>query len=148
MLKRKEIEDALRDYHWMIKEIDRLHEELATANTSCTTQYGIEASLPKANGNSDTVGREVINRERKRRTLTKLEAKVQFIENNMACIEDARQLTVLNCMLDGMNIVSISQHMGFSERTVYTIKDEIVKRMKENAEIAENAGITGKLNVS
>ncbi|MFJ8266799.1 LuxR C-terminal-related transcriptional regulator [Peribacillus asahii] len=59
------------------------------------------------------------------------------------CIDDDRELTVLNCLLDGMSIVAISQHMSFSERKVYSIKDNIVKRMKENAEIAKKTGIAG-----
>ncbi|MCK6203941.1 DNA-binding response regulator [Bacillus infantis] len=138
-----DIENALRDYHWMIKEIMRLKEELNTSNASVTAAYGIEASMPKGSGTSDPTGREVIQRDRRHKTLKKFEEKVKFIEQNSSCINDDRELTVLNCMLDGLNIVSISQHMGFSERKVYGLKDEIVKKMKENAENAGFAGIAG-----
>lgn len=135
-----EIENALRDYHWMIKEIQRLREELNSVNVSITTKYGVEASMPKGNKISKNVESEVISRERKQKTLKKFEDKVKFIETNCTCIEDDRELAVLNCILDGLSIVSISQHLGFSERKVYMIKDEIVKKIKENA---ENAGFTG-----
>lgn len=138
-----DIESALRDYNWMVKEIDRLRKELKTVNSSLTPVYGIEASLPKGSGTSDKVGNEVLNRDRKQKTIKKFEEKVQFIHDNSDCITDDRELTVLNCMLDGMSIVAISQHMGFSERKVYTIKDDIVRKMKENAENAENASIAG-----
>lgn len=138
-----DIENALRDYNWMVKEIQRLREELGIVNVSMTAKYGIESTLPKGNGTSNPVENEVISRERKQKTLNKFEKKVKFIEEHSVCIDDDRELTVLNCMLDGMSIVSISQHMGFSERKVYSIKDEIVNKMKKNAGNAEFAGIAG-----
>ena len=138
-----DIENALKDYHWMVKEIARLREELNTSNASVTAAYGIEATLPKGNDISDPTGRECLQRDRKHRTLKKFEDKVTFIENNANCITDDRELTVFNCLLDGMSIVAISQHMGFSERRVYNIKDDIVKNLKNNAENAGNARFAG-----
>lgn len=138
-----DIENALRDYHWMLKEIERLKEELKSVNSNVTPVYGIESSMPKGSGTSDKVGNEVVNRDRKQKTIQKFGAKVQFIHDNSDCITDDRELTVLNCMLDGMSIVAISQHMGFSERKVYTIKDDVVRKMKENAGNAGNASIAG-----
>lgn len=135
-----DIENALRDYHWMSREISRLREELNIVNTSVTAAYGLQASMPKGNETSDSTAREVIQRDRRHRTLKKFEKKVRFIEEHSVYVKDDREIAVLNCMLDGMNIVSISQHMGFSERRIYSIKDDIVKTMKENAEIAEIAG--------
>jgi DNA-binding NarL/FixJ family response regulator len=123
----------------MVKEIQRLKEELNVI-TAGTAKYGIEATLPKGNGTSNPIEREAISRERRHKTLKKFEEKVKFIEMNSGCIEDDRELTVLNCLLDGMSIVAISQHMGFSERKVYMLKDEIVKKMKENAGNADIAG--------
>ncbi len=137
-----DIENALRDYHWMIKEIQRLREELNTTNAKVTASYGIEATLPKGSGTSDPTGREVIQRERRYNTLKRFEEKVRFVERHSTCMSSDMELTVLNCMLDGLSVVAISQHLGFSERKIYSIKDCIVKQMKENAEnaeIAENA---------
>lgn len=138
-----EIENALRDYNWMTKEVTRLTEELKGVNAKLTAQYGIEATMPKSDGVSNPTETEYISKERKQKTLDKFKKKIEFIGTHSSCIEDDRQLTVLNCMLDGMSIVSISQHMGFSERKIYTIKDEIVRNMKENAEKAGYAGIAG-----
>ncbi|MFJ8266798.1 hypothetical protein [Peribacillus asahii] len=64
----------------MTKEIARLKEELNETDAKMTATYGIEASLPKGNGTSDPTGREVINHERKRKTLRKFENKVDFID--------------------------------------------------------------------
>ena len=136
-----DIENALRDYHWMVREISRLREELSTVNSSVTAAYGLQASMPKSNETSDSTAREVIQRDRRHRTLKKFEKKVRFIEERSVCVRDDREIAVLNCMLDGMSIVAISQHMGFSERKVYHIKDDIVKSMQENAGNAEFAKI-------
>jgi len=138
-----DIENALKDYSWMIKEIQRLREELNTPNTKMTASYGIEATLPKGNGTSDPVGREVIQRDRRYKTLKRFEKKVSFIEQHAPAIKSDREIAVLNCMLDGMSFVAISQHMGFSERKVYMIKDDIVKKLKESAENADFAEIAG-----
>lgn len=138
-----DIENALRDYSWMLKEITRLQDELNMTNAKMTATYGVEATLPKGGGISDPTGREVVNRDRKNRTLKKFISKVDFIDKHSVVINDDRELTVLNCLLDGMSIVSISQHMSFSERKVYSIKDDIVRKLKENAGNAGNAEIAG-----
>lgn len=143
MYTRNDIENALKDYFWMTKEIQRLKDELNAVNNKMTATYGVEATLPKGNGTSDPVGSEVIQRDRRYKTLKRFEEKVSFIEQHMSCIKSDREIAVLNCMLDGMSFVAISQHMGFSERKVYMIKDDIVKKLKESAENAEIAGIAG-----
>ena len=129
-MRQKELENALRDYHWMKKEIARLGKELTTAGGKLSAQYGIEASLPKASGNGDKIGQEVINRERQWKTLDKLRAKVKYIDENADKIVDVREMTVLNCLLSGLSIVSISQHMGLSERKIYMLKDDVVRKMR------------------
>lgn len=136
-----DIENALRDYSWMIKEIQRLKDELNTTNAKMSATYGIEASMPKGTGTSDSTLKEVVQRDRRHRTLKRFENKVQFVDKYSLCIKSDREIAVLNCMLDGMSFVAISQHMGFSERKVYMIKDDIVKKMKESAENAEIAEI-------
>lgn len=129
----REIESALRDYHWMKKEVGRLREELSVPNAKMTASYGIEATLPKASGTSDQTGQEVMNRDRKATTLKKFEEKVKFIEEHMVAIESDRAVTILNCLVDGMSFVAIAHHMGFSERKVYFIRDQIVNAMKKHA---------------
>lgn len=129
----REIENALRDYHWMIKEVSRLREELSMPNTKMTATYGIEASMPKAGGTSDPVGKEVMNRDRKSKTLSEFSEKVKFIEDNMSAIKSDRAVTVFNCLIDGLSFVAIAHHMGFSERKIYFIRDQIVNEMKKHA---------------
>lgn len=138
-----DIENALRDYHWMTKEIARLTEELNTSNASVTAAYGIESTMPKGGDISNPTEREVIQRDRRYETKKKFEKKVTFVETYSKHIKNDREITVLNCLLDGMSVVSISQHMGFSERKVYVLKDSIVNKMMKYAENAGNAEIAG-----
>lgn len=138
-MNKKEIEQALRDYRWMINEIKRQRELLNDVNPSVTAQGGIESSLPKAKGvTGDPVAMEVIRREKMTRWVQKLERKVLFIQERMKVITDEREKAVLNCMLDGMSMRAISKHMGLSERHVFRIKDSIVQQMADMADMAEN----------
>ncbi|MET3508567.1 DNA-binding response regulator [Halalkalibacter oceani] len=133
IINKNNVEQALRDYHWMPKEIERIKKRLEEMDTSVTAMYGIEASLPKPKGvHTDKVGNAVIRNEKQHRYLKKLQAKMKLVEDNIDSIEDDREKAVLFCMLDGMTQVSISLHLGLSEAKVSKIKYSIVNRMYEN----------------
>lgn len=144
-MNKKEIASILRDYHWMINEIQRQRKMLSDeVNGNFTAQYGIEASLPKGKGqNGDPIFREVIRREKKSRWIEKLEKKVMFIQEHMDCITNEREKAVLECLLDGMSMIAISRHMGLSERNIYKLRENIIDMMARNAENAGNAEIAG-----
>jgi DNA-directed RNA polymerase specialized sigma subunit len=141
---KKEIASILRDYHWMINEIQRQRKMLSDeVNGNFTAQYGIEASLPKGKGqNGDPIFREVIRREKKSRWIEKLEKKVMFIQEHMDCITNEREKAVLECLLDGMSMIAISKHMGLSVRHVQRIKNSIVDKMSEMSGLS---GMSGKM---
>lgn len=132
-MNKEQIESTLKDYHWMIKEINRqrklLNEDIGTR---LVAPSGIESSLPKAQGTvSDPVAQEVIRRDKKSSWIVKLEKKVLFIQERLPAIKDPREATVLECMLDGMTISAISQHMGLSRRHIYNIKESIVDKISQ-----------------
>src|SRR5690625_551361 len=130
-MNKKQIEQALRDYNWMINEIKRQRELLNDIDTSSlVAQSGIESSLPKGKGTtSDPVALEVIRRDKKSKWIEKLEKKVLFIQKRIHIITDEREKAVLECMLDGMSMIAISQHMGLSRRHIYNIKESIVEQI-------------------
>lgn len=142
-MNKKEIESALRNYYWMVKEIARLRAILEDAGENIVRQLDEDADMPKPKGKvSDPVYLETVRREKHWRRIEKLERKVKFIQENIDCITDDRERTVLDCMLDGMTLVAIALHLGTSEKQVRRIKDSIVDRIAENAEnadFAENA---------
>ncbi|WP_406944501.1 DNA-binding response regulator [Halobacillus sp. SY10] len=129
-MNKKQIENALRDYNWMINEIRRQRELLEDAGTNLVAQSGIESTLPKAQGETgDPVAREVVRRDKKYTWVHKLEVKVTFIQERMAVIVEEREKAVLECLLDGMSMVAIGNHMGLSSRHIRRIKNSIVSQM-------------------
>ncbi|MFP7288008.1 DNA-binding response regulator [Shouchella clausii] len=144
-MNRNDIEQALRDYHWMPKEVDRIQSTLNEVDTSVTATYGVEASLPKPKGQtSDKVGNEVVRRDKQHRYLIKIKNKMRAVEQMIDHIEDDRDKAVLFCLLDGMSQTQISLHLGLSESRVSKIKNKLVEQiyegLKEITESEESAG--------
>lgn len=126
----KQVEEALRNYSWMINEIKRQREMLSDAGENLVAQSGIESMLPKPKGiTSDPVAQEVIRRDKKSKWVLRLESKVLFIQKRISIITNEKEKAVLECMLDGMSMVSIGKHMGLSRRHIYTIKSSITSQI-------------------
>lgn len=143
-MEKRKIETALRDYHWMVKEIARLRNVLTGAGERIVKQYGIESSMPKGSGTtSDPVHLEVERREKLWGRVEKLEKKVLLIQSRIHLITDDREKTVLDCMLDGMSYRGIARHMGFSEKHIRNLKDSIVDRMSNES---ANSALSAKLH--
>lgn len=133
---KKEIEQILRDYNWMINEIKRQRELMGIKGGNLVAHLD---GMPKAKGSaSDPVALEVVRRDEASRWVQKLERKVLFIQERMKVITDEREKAVLNCMLDGMSMRAISKHMGLSERHVFRIKDSIVQQMADMADLSDS----------
>ena len=131
----EEIESAIRNYHWLIKEIARLKGELGLIGNPLMNKS--EPGQQRNGRPTNPTLNEVIRRETRLETLKKFQEKVEYVEENILIIVDDHETTVLNCLLDGMNISNISRHMGYSKRTIYSIKEEIVKKVKAHAEARE-----------
>jgi DNA-binding NarL/FixJ family response regulator len=126
----QEIESALRNYHWLVKEVVRLKYDLGMIGNPLSNKGEIG---PKTGRPFNPTLNEVVRREHKQETLTKFESKINYVERNTEIITNDRELTVLNCLLDGMNINNISRHMGYSKRTIYSIKESIIEKIKNYA---------------
>lgn len=125
---KQEIEQTLRDYHWMIREIERLRELLGDAGERVVRNYEL-LDMPKPQGGrSDPVALEVSRRERLWKKLRSYEQKVMYVQEKLEIIQDERERTVLDCMLDGMSMRAIAHHMGLSRRHVQNLKDRIVEQ--------------------
>jgi len=131
---KKEIEWTLHNYHWMIKEIQRLREYLAEYGEGVAIKID---GLPKGKGKpGDPLFMEVARRERYAKRLTHLEKKVRYIQDRIDVITDDRERTVLDCLLDGLTVVEISHHMRLSRKHVHRIKEDIVRKMAEAVPVA------------
>lgn len=127
---KKQIEQALRDYNWMINEIKRQRDLLSHIGGNVVAQGGIESAMPKAQGGtSDPVALEVIRRSESSKWVQNLEEKVLFIQERIHIITDEKEKAVLECMLDGMSMVAIGKHMGLSRRHIYTLKEKVIAQI-------------------
>jgi uncharacterized protein YerC len=126
----KEIEQILKDYHWMINSIKILRDSMKDAGEGLTAQYGDEASLPKPKGvTGDPIFREAVRREKRWKKVAEYEEKVQIIQDRMAAITDDREIEVLHWLLEGKSYRWIGLHMGLSFSHIRRIRDSIVHKL-------------------
>jgi helix-turn-helix protein len=131
-LNKFQIYTLLKDYHWMIKEIKRIQTLLDETDFKGTSQYGVEATLPKAQGNnSDPLFIEIHRRDKKYKRLNEYIQKIKFIEERLERITDEKEKVVLDCLLDGMSMVSIANHLGITRKHAHDIRDRIVDKLAE-----------------
>jgi DNA-binding NarL/FixJ family response regulator len=127
-----QIYGILKDYFWMIREIQKIDRELQKTDFAGVAQYGIEATLPHAVG---IVGRalenEVVRRSKKSERMLDYAKKVNFINERLGKVTDEKEKVVLDCMLDGMNLVAIAHHLKISRKQVHILRDTIVNRLAE-----------------
>jgi|SRR5699024_857900 len=128
-MNKAEIEQALRDYMWMMNEIIREREEMEHIKGG--NMISQITDMPKAAGGTtgDPVANEAIRRADKSKRILKLEKKVLFIQTHSKWIKDEREIAVLNLMLDGLSMKAIGNVMGLSRRHIYNIKESIVDKI-------------------
>ena len=125
-----QIYGILKNYCWMIQEIKRIDRELQQTDFQGIAQYGIEASMPKPQG---IVGKalenEVVRRVEKSKRLNKYIDEVIFVNERITSITDEKEKVVLDCLLDGMSINAISNHLRMSRTSITEIRDNIVDKL-------------------
>lgn len=132
-MNKKEVENILKDYSWMINSIKIMRESLEAAGEGLTSQYGVEASLPKPQGtNSDPIFREVARRSKRWERIHRYEEKVKFVQDRMHLIKDEREQEVLYWILEGKSMRWIGMHMGLSSTHVQRIRSSIVDKLVSN----------------
>jgi hypothetical protein len=126
-------EEDLRDYHWLVKEIERLQEYLDNAIRSMgpgnrlIAQYGDEAGMPRGQGVKPSMAEERFERQWQR--LEKLKEKVKKIDAAAEQIDDMQERAILECILDGERMNVVARHIGVSRQRLYEIRRIIVKKM-------------------
>jgi DNA-directed RNA polymerase specialized sigma subunit len=129
----KEIEQILKDYHWMINSIRIMRESMEEAGEGITAKYGIEASMPKGKGTtSDPIYREYLRREKRWKKIEQYEKKVKIIQERIHVIQNEREFEVLHWLLDGKSYRWIAMHMGLSHSHIRRLKDSIVEQLAKN----------------
>ncbi|MGG1451391.1 LuxR C-terminal-related transcriptional regulator [Bacillus licheniformis] len=131
---RKEIESILKDYRWMMNSIQVLRESLEDAGEGLTAKYGVEASLPKAQGTtSDPVYNETIRRSKRFKKIEIYEQKVQKLQERISRISDERENEVLHWLLEGKSYRWIAQHMQLSFSHIRNIRESIIDKLADES---------------
>lgn len=129
-MERVEIENILKDYHWMINSIKIMRESLEHAGDGITAQYGVEASMPKPKGTtSDPVANEVARRSRRWKRIEKYEERVKKVQERLHLITDEREVEVLYWLLEGKSYRWIASHMGLSHTHIRRIRERIIDQL-------------------
>ncbi|WP_236841087.1 hypothetical protein [Brevibacillus formosus] len=133
----QKVEEAIKDYHWMVKEVERLRKEIDKAISSnpsiqekLVATYGDAAGMPSGKGlrlSTFTIPEE--RYEKRIERMKSLEEKVRQINDFANNLEDNKYRTVLECMMDGMRMNSIARHVGVSRQRLNEIKRDIVNRL-------------------
>ncbi|MDN4609137.1 LuxR C-terminal-related transcriptional regulator [Sporosarcina highlanderae] len=126
---RHEIYGILRDYHWLVREISRIKSDLNITESVGVASYSDE---PRGNsGPSNPVQAEVERRDKKYDRMAKYLARVDYINRQSKNITDEREKVILDCILDGMKMSAIADHLNISRHTANQIRDIIVVKLDE-----------------
>lgn len=131
------VDEDLKNYHWITSEIIRLENSIwkkeqlqgSFGGGSLTAQYGLEATLPKAQGTRILTDFEVNEIEKMVKRKQKLESRVYRIEKASIKIKDEKERTLLDCILDGMRMKDIAIHFGISRTRLNEIKISLVNTL-------------------
>nr|WP_207146108.1 hypothetical protein [Brevibacillus brevis] len=131
------VEEEIKGFNWMVKEVERLGKEIDRAISSnpmiqekLVATYGDAAGMPSGKGlrlSTLTISEERYEKQIQR--MKNLEDKVRKINEFALNLEDDKFRTVTECMMDGMRMNSIARHVGVSRQRLNEIKRDIVKRM-------------------
>jgi len=119
-----EVKQLITDYHWMRRLID--HQVYEYDSTSIG-QYGIESSMPKAQGTTgNKVLVRVIQNDKDRRKTQDLIDKVTFIDKYEHLITNDKNYHILQLLKQGESITAIEVFMKSSRKNIYSRINQIV----------------------
>lgn len=129
-LSKKEVEDMLKNYAWMINSIKIMRQSLDDTGESITAQYGIESSMPKGKGTtSDPIYRECLRREKRYNKIKKFEKKISDFQSLFYKITDERESEIFYWLLDGKSYRWIARHMGLSHSHIQKLRERIIEQL-------------------
>lgn len=95
-------------------------------------QYGIDATMPKPQGQtSNLVWNELQRLMKQDKMISKYEEKVRYIQNRWDRIVDEKQAIALNLKLNGKSNKIIAATIGCDMRKVKKLLDEVAKIMTD-----------------
>jgi hypothetical protein len=132
MYNKHQVYGILKNYFWMLREIQRIDSELSRTDFKGVAQYGISATLPTGKGLvGKTLENEIVRRNLKSERLLNYIDQVNFINDNMDKVTDEKEKVILDCLLDGLSISAISRHLGTNRKQINVQVDNIINSLVE-----------------
>ncbi len=132
-MNKKEIHDAIFNYHWMIRLLINKRAEMTGNSNPLVAKYGIEASMPIASGNvSDPVYQEFLRIERYEKNTEKIRNKVMMIQKHSKAITNLKEQVILDKLLDGKSMREIASELDMSLGAVNRKKNIIVNKIYQS----------------
>lgn len=129
-MNKKEIENMLKNYAWMINSIKIMRQSLNDAGDNLTAQYGEESAMPKGKGTtSDPIYREYLRREKRYNKIKKFEKKISDFQSLFYKITDERESEIFYWLLDGKSYRWIAEHMNLSQTHVMRLRESIINQL-------------------
>ncbi|MFC5541545.1 helix-turn-helix transcriptional regulator [Ureibacillus suwonensis] len=126
---KEKLDQWIKDYRWMINTVEQLQMEFGYKGAKIA-QYGIEATLPKASGQtSDVVFAEVVRRNKHLKRINEYIYKIQEVQKRVDKVTEPREAEVLYWLLEGKSMRWIGQHMALSHVSIKNIKESIIESM-------------------
>lgn len=123
-----EIEQMIKDYHWMTNIIET---NVFNYDSTGVAQYGIESSMPRSSGNGDKVFVRVLKNDVQGQKYQKLIQKVQFVDEKEQVVENEKDYYILQLLKRGKNFKQIAVFMECSHVNIYHRLQKIAKLMAE-----------------
>lgn len=129
----EEIMTLIKEYQTNVKAINHLRKEyLDIVCGGNIAQYGIEATMPKPQGQtSDPVLREVERLMKQDKMIARYEQKVLYIQNRWDRVVDETQAVVFNQILSGVSYDYIAKTIGVSKQRIHQILIDIAVILKD-----------------
>lgn len=129
----EQIARMIKEYQTNVRAVAKLQKEyIEDVCGPSIAQYGIEATMPKPQGQtSDPVLREVQRLIRQDTVIAKYEQKVLYIQNRWDRIIDERQAMVFNQVLSGASYDVVAKTIGLTKPRVHQIILDIAEMLKD-----------------
>lgn len=124
MYSESEVRQLITGYHW---RVNLLEHKVYEYDSTSTGQYGIEAAMPKGQGQTgDKVLVRVIRNDKDKRHSQKLIEDISFVDKLECYITNDKNYHILQLLKQGETIKTIERLLSISRRSIYSRIDKIV----------------------
>ena len=124
MYSESEVRQLITGYHW---RVNLLEHKVYEYDSTSTGQYGIEAAMPKGQGQTgDKVLVRVISNDKDKQHSQKLIDEIKFVDKLECYITNDKNYHILQLLKQGETIKTIERLLSISRRSIYSRIDKIV----------------------